>query len=164
MAAGERDSLLGCLDEARRQIEELLPKIDPAKEICPGWTIREMFAHISGWDDACIDALEAHVSGRPLSISAIHSLKKYNESTVNSRKALTYDQILNEWREKRELLRDMIRKLSEEKFSEPIAVPWGKEITIRKLVEIFSQHEKEHAQEIVEWLKQPEKLLGKAGR
>ena len=48
MAAGERDSLLGCLDEARRQVEELLPKIDPAKEICTGWTIREMLAQRLG--------------------------------------------------------------------------------------------------------------------
>jgi hypothetical protein len=54
--------------------------------------------------------------------------------------------------------------LPEEKFFEPIALPWGKETTVKKLVDIFSRHEKEHAQDIIEWLKQPEKPLGKAGK
>lgn len=164
MTAGERDILLHRLDEARRQIEELLPKIDPEVEIWQGWTIKQILAHITGWDDACIDALRAHELSCPPSIPAIHSLDKYNELTVSSRKDFTYDQILTEWRLTRQVLREIIVQLPEEKSFDPIAVPWGRKTPLTRLVDIFSHHEKEHAQEIREWLKQPEKSDGKAGK
>jgi len=162
MTAGDRDFLLNRLDETRLKIEELLPKIDPEKDIYPGWTLKLMLAHITGWDEATVDALRAHALGLPPSIPAIHSLDEYNSLTVSSRKDWTYDQTLKEWRQTRQILRDILEQLPEEKFIEPIAVPWGKKTTVTKLVNIFSQHEKEHAQDIIEWLQQPEKPLGKA--
>ncbi len=160
----ERDALLQRLEEARIKIEELLPKIDSEKEVYPGWDMKRLLAHITGWDDASIDALRAHEKGYPPTIPAIHSLDEYNEFTVNSRADLTYEQILDEWRLKRHVLRDIIEQLSEEKFLEPLAVPWGRTTTVARLVDIFSRHEEEHAQDINEWLKQPEKPLEKAGR
>jgi hypothetical protein len=164
MTADKRDFLLQPLDETRLQIEEIIPKIDPAKEIYPGWTIRQMLAHITGWDDASIDALRAHALGRSPSIPAIHSLDEYNNLTVTSHKDLNFDQILKEWRLKRLVLRDIIKQLPEEKILEPIAVPWGKKTTLPKLLDIFSHHEKEHTQDVNEWLKHPEKPLGKEGK
>jgi hypothetical protein len=163
MPAGEREILLKRLDESRLKLEELLPKIDPSKEIHPGWSIRQMLAHITGWDAACIDALRAHGVDRPTSIPAIHSLDEYNEKTVSSRNGLTYDQTLKEWRLTRQVLREIIEQLPEEKFLVPVAVPWGRKTTVTNLVDIFSGHEEEHAQDITEWLKHPEKPLGKAG-
>jgi hypothetical protein len=164
MTAGKRDILLHHLKDSHQKIEELLPKIDPKKEIYPGWTIRQILAHISGWDDASIDALRAHELGRSSSIPAIHSLDKYNELSVSSRKDLTFDQILKEWRVTRQILLEIIEQLPEAKFFEPFAIPWGRQTTVTKLADIFSIHEKEHAQDIVKWLKRPEKPLGKAGK
>lgn len=160
----EKDSLLHRLEKARLRIEELLPKIDSEKEVYPGWSIKHLIAHITGWDDASIDALRAHETGCSPSLPAIHSLDEYNELTVTFRADLTYEQILNEWRLKRNVLREIVEQLSEEKFLEPFAVPWGKKITVTSLVDIFSHHEEEHAQDINEWLKQPEKPLDKAGK
>jgi hypothetical protein len=164
MTAGERELMLNRLDENRRKLEELLPGIDPEKEVCPGWTIKQMLAHITGWDDACIDALRAHEYGRPPTFPVILSLDKYNEYTVSSRKNLTFDQTLKEWRLTRQVLRAIIEQFPEEKFFEPVAVPWGRKTTISELVEIFSDHEGEHARDIIEWLKHPETPLGKAGK
>jgi DinB superfamily len=160
----DRNSLLHRLEEARVKIEELLPKIDPEKEVYPGWSIKHLLAHITGWDDASIDALRAHGMGCLPSFLAIHGLDKYNELTVSSCADLTYEQIRNEWRLKRHVLREITEQLPEEKLLEPLAVPWGKKTTVARLVDIFCHHEEEHARDINEWLKQPEKPLEKAGR
>jgi uncharacterized damage-inducible protein DinB len=163
MISAEKESLLHRLDETRQTIEDLLPEIDPEKDIYPGWTIKQILAHITGWDDATIDALRAHGLGLPPSIPTIHSLDEYNRLTTSSRKDLTYNQILKEWRQTRQVLHDILEQLPDQRFLESIAVPWGRKTTITKLVNIFSHHEKEHAQDIIDWLKQPEKSLGKAG-
>jgi hypothetical protein len=162
MTSEDRDSLLHRLDETRSKIQSLLPKVDIGKEIYLGWTIKELLAHMTGWDDATIDALRSHVIGRPPSIPAIRSLDKYNELTVSSRKDLDYDQVQKEWRLTRQILRTIIEQMPEDDFFEPLIVPWGKKATVTHLVDLFRSHEEEHAQDVIEWLKQPEKLHGKA--
>ena len=163
MSNPERSFLLHRLDENRKNIEELLPRIDPQLEIYPGWTIKDMLAHMTGWDDATIDSLRAHIIGRHPSLEAIRSLDEYNRSTVASRTDLDYDHVLKEWRLTRQVLRTLIDQMPDEKFLEPVTVPWGEKTTITFLVEIFRKHEEEHAHDIREWLDHPEKPLNKDG-
>jgi hypothetical protein len=163
MTSVDRDSLLHRLDETRSKIEELLLKTDRGKEIYPGWSIKDMLAHMTGWDDATIDSLRAHVIGRAPSVAAISSLDKYNNLTVSSRKDLEYDEILKEWRLTRQVLRTIIEEMPEDKFLEPLIVPWGRNTTVDYLVEMFRDHEEEHIRDLDEWLKHPEKPLRKAG-
>lgn len=88
MSTRDRDFLLHRLAEIRQKIEELLPKIDPAKEIYQGWRIKQMLAHITGWGDASIDSLHAHIAGRAPAIPAIRGINEYNIRTVPSRQSL----------------------------------------------------------------------------
>lgn len=151
------------MEETRSKIEELLPQIDPQKEIYPGWTIRNMLAHMTGWDDATIDSLRAHLFGQPPSISAIRSLDEYNSLTVSSRGDLDYDHVLKEWRLTRLVLRSIIEQLPEDKFLSPVLVPWGEKTTVTYLVDMFRGHEQEHTQDILAWLRHPEDPLKKEG-
>ncbi len=163
MANPERGFLLHRLDTTRESIEQILPTIDPDQEIYPGWTIKEMLAHMTGWDDATIDSLRAHVVGRPPSVDAIRSLDEYNERTVTTRHDLEYEQVLREWRLTRQVLRTLIEKIPDEKFLEPLIVPWGEKATLTFLVEMFREHEEEHAQDIRKWMEDPSRPLGKGG-
>ncbi len=163
MAARNRDLLLHQLDEARQKIENLLPKIDPIKEIYPGWTIKQMLAHITGWDDATINSLRAHIAGRVPVIPVNRGLNEYNNRTVALRQELDYSHILSEWRLTRQVLHDIIEEMPDEKFIEQLIVPWGKKGTVTYLVDTLKDHEEEHARDINEWLKRPNKPLGKAG-
>jgi hypothetical protein len=163
MSEAERQFLLHRLDETRATIEEILPNIDPNKQIYPGWTIKDMLAHMTGWDDATIDSLRAHVIGRPPSVEAIRSMDEYNEHTVSSRQDLNYDHILREWRLTRQVLRTVIEQMPEDKFLEPLIVPWGEKATVTFLVEMFRDHEDEHIQDIKKWMQHPDKPLEKEG-
>jgi hypothetical protein len=163
MTSEDRDFLLHRLDETRSKIEKLLLKIDVGKEIYPGWSIKEMLAHMTGWDDATIDALRAHIADCPPSYAAIGSLDKYNILTVSSRKDMDYKQIIQEWRLTRQELRAIIEHMPEDKFNKPLNVPWGRKATVTYLVDMFRDHEEEHTHDLDEWLKHPEKPLEKAG-
>ncbi len=164
MSDEERIFLLHRLDETREIIEEILPRIDKTREIYPGWTIKNMLAHMTGWDDATIDSLRSHVVDRPPSIPAIRSLDEYNADTVSSREDLDYDQVLKEWRLTRQVLRTLIEQMPVDKFLEPLVVPWGEKTTVAFLVEMFRDHEEEHVHDILEWAKEPSRPLAKAGK
>lgn len=163
MSTPERGFLLHRLDETRQEIEELLPKIDPAKFIYPGWTIKEMLAHMTGWDDVLIDSLRAHLTGNPPALEAIRSINEYNDRTVAARAGLDYDHILKEWRLARQVLRTILEQMPDEKFSEPLPVPWGKPTSVAFLVEVFRDHEEEHARDIRRWLENPDRPIEENG-
>ena len=111
MLVPDRDVLFNRLDKARSKIEELLPKIDPHKEIYPGWTIKDLLAHMTGWDEVAIDSLQSHLGNRPPTIPAIHDLDEYNALTVSSRKDMDYEPVLKEWRLSRQVLRTILEQL-----------------------------------------------------
>lgn len=163
MTICEKDILIYRLDETRLKIEELLPKIDPVKEIYPGWTIKQMLAHITGWDEVTINSLRSHIAGKAASVPANRGINEFNARTVASRQEQDYSHILKDWRLARKVLRTILEKMPEEKFLEPLTAPWGEKGTVAYLVDIFREHEEEHVRDINEWLKRPEKPLGKAG-
>lgn len=164
MTSADREFLLHRLDETRAKIEALLPKIDPCQQIYPGWTIKDLLAHMTGWDDATIDSLQAHMNGRPPGVAAIRSLDEYNSSTVSSRQDLDYEQVLKEWRLTRQVLRTLIEQMPEDKFFGALVVPWGEKATVTYLVDMFREHEEEHLLDVIKWLEAPQTTLGKSGK
>ncbi len=163
MSTADRETLLARLDETRAKVEELLPRIDPEKEIYLGWRIKDILAHITGWDDATVDSLRAHVAGRLPATPADRGLDEYNSRTVSSRKDLDTPHVLNEMRLTRQILRTIVECMPEEKYFEPLILPWGVKGTVTDLVEIFREHEEEHAHDLREWLQNPDQPLGKKG-
>jgi hypothetical protein len=163
MSERERIFLLHRLDETRETIEKILPTIDLTHQIYPDWTMKDMLAHMTGWDDATIDSLRAHVIGRSPSVDAIRSLDEYNALTVSSRKDLNYEHVLREWRLTRQVLRTIIEQMPDDKFLEPLVVPWGEKATVTFLVDMFREHEEEHTRDILEWAKDTTHPLTKDG-
>ena len=163
MTLADREYLLTRLDEMRGHLEDLLPRVDPTREIYPGWRIKDMLAHTTGWDDATIESLRAHVAGRQPIALADHGIDEYNARTVASRRDLDYDHVLKEWRLTRQVLRTIIEQMPEDKFFEALVIPWGGKGTVTYLVETFRDHEDEHVHDLQKWLQDPSRPLGKEG-
>lgn len=153
MPVSDRNYLLHMMNETRSKIEVLLPQIDPYKEIYPGWTISDVLAHMIGWDDATLDALNAHLLNQPPSISDIRNLDEYNATSISSRKDLDDEHILKEWRHTRKELQSIIEQMPEDKFVSPVIVPWGGKSTVTDLMRMLRDHEEEHIWGILEWRK-----------
>jgi hypothetical protein len=163
MTKPDRKSLLHIMDETRGRLEDLLPQIDLRKEIYPGWTIRDLLAHLTGWDVATIDAISAFLNGTPTSISDIRNLDEYNALSISARTGLDDGQIITEWRLTRQDLRRLVEQFPEASFDVPIPVPWGGKSTVSDLMGMFCDHEDYHTQDVIIWLDHPEKPLMEKG-
>jgi hypothetical protein len=155
MPVQNRYFLLHLMDKTRNQTEVLLSRIDPTKQLYTGWTIKEVLAHLTGWDDAVIDSLLAYIDNKPSTNPIIKSLDEYNAVSISSRWDYTEEQILKEWRSTRQKLRNIIEQFPKNMLESPVIVPWGEESTPANLMIMLCEHEEEHFRDISEWLKNP---------
>ena len=144
----EREELIRELDKSRGILLELLADIPPDIEIYPGWTLRQFYAHLTGWDDATTSSLRAHASGQDQVTPAADGIDFYNAHSVSTREELDYDHTCREWDLARTELKDAVRAMPPEKFEEKLIYPWGGVGTVSKLIEVIYEHEAEHAAEI----------------
>lgn len=140
--------LLQELDEARAKMREITTLTGENTEIYAPWKMKEVLAHLTGWDDATIAALQAHARGEVPTTPAERGIDFYNAQTVSTREELPYAHIVREWEKTRELLKQVLCDLPEEKFAEPLIYPWGPTGTVPQIVRIMIHHEHEHADEI----------------
>ncbi len=132
----------------RNQLRELLPKIDIHMEIYPGWTIKEVLAHLIGWDDASIIALQMFAAGQPPLMTAARGINFYNSQTVAERKELTLEQIIREWEWVREQLIPIVHALTDKELAATLVAPWGGSMSVLDLLNVIVHHENEHTEVI----------------
>ena len=58
-----KTELISRLDVAREALRDALEGVDTEQEICPGWTVNGLLAHISGWDEYAIPWFRAVAAG-----------------------------------------------------------------------------------------------------
>ena len=143
-----RSQLVGQLEQARTEMTIQLDEIDKNRKIYPLWTIREILAHITGWDDAIIASLSAHIAGREPGTPAARGIDNYNAETVATREGLDYDHIYREYIHTRDVLVDLVTSMPLEKASQPFVFPWGVVGDLQELLKVFIDHETEHAGDV----------------
>jgi len=143
-----RSELVRRWKESRQAILAHLEEIDKNRKIYPLWTIREILAHLSGWDDAVIASIQAHVSGSELPITAARGVDVYNAETVHTREGLDYDHIYREFIITRQQALEVIQHMPAEKVEQPFIFAWGQTGMLDELLNTFIEHEFEHAKDI----------------
>jgi hypothetical protein len=141
----DKATLITEFDQARNHMRQLLAEIDTKLEIYPEWTIKELLAHLAGWDDATILTLQAFERGEATPLLAMRGINFYNAQTVGERAELELKQIIREWEMVREQLLSILAAMPEEKLNVPVTSPWGDTHTVAQLVKIMADHEEEHA-------------------
>jgi hypothetical protein len=148
----EREELIRELDQARKILLELLADIPPDIEIYPGWTLRQFYAHLTGWDEVVTTSLREHAAGRIPAAPVVNGIDAYNAESVHTRESLDYEHIVKEWNLAREEFRATIRDFPPDRLNELLLFPWGRTGSVRQLVEILVEHEsEEHANELRAW-------------
>jgi hypothetical protein len=154
----DRMQLIEQLDNARQMMHNIVDEIDPDLEIYEGWTIKDLLAHLTGWDDSTIASLEAHIAGDAPATPAARGIDYYNTQTVETRQSLDLEHVLREWEFTRERLKKLILEMPRDKIEQTLVVAWGSTGTVRELVQIFAEHEEEHAVEIQGIMKRKSKV------
>ena len=144
----QNELLIQRLENSRALMIAHLDEIDKNRKVYPLWTVREIIAHLSGWDDATIAFLKALIAGETPPTPAVRGIDVYNDETVATREGLDYDHIYREYIETRKVLLDLIRKVPEEKVTRIYITPWGDEGSLVDMVDIFAPHEEEHAEDV----------------
>jgi hypothetical protein len=147
-AMEEAHRLIVELDRARAATHLMLKTIGLRQEIYPGWSLKEFLAHLAGWDECTLAALEAHAIGNVPNTPAKIGIDDYNKLSIEKRKELPYARVSAEFEQVREELKARIRTLPAGKYKEPLVYPWGPRGSVRKLVEIMIHHEIEHVEEL----------------
>jgi uncharacterized protein (TIGR03083 family) len=146
----EITALIQQLDGARQAVATELAGIDQDQTICPGWTIKDLLAHLIGWDEVATAALRVYNLGQGPVTAPVPGIEYHNAQSVAMRKALSYNHMVKEWDLARDLLKAALLAVSSDKIDAPLLYPWGPTGTVRELVAIYAQHELEHAAELHE--------------
>ena len=144
----EREQIIAEFEKSRERMRAVVAKADSHQTIYPRWTMKEVLDHLSGWDDAVILILKAHISGITEDMPSVRGINIYNAETVSTREALPYEHSLREWEASREALKKLILELPDEKMKEVFSFPWGGSGNVADMLRIFYEHEEEHAEEI----------------
>lgn len=145
----KREELAARLERSRASMLIHLDEIDRNRKIYPLWTVREILAHLSGWDDATISFIRAILDGdQPGLTLAAQGIDVYNAQTISTREGLDYNHIYHEYLETRRILLELIRRMPEEQVTQPYVLPWGGYGTLVDMVNIFAPHEEEHAEDL----------------
>ncbi|MBI5671346.1 MAG: maleylpyruvate isomerase N-terminal domain-containing protein [Chloroflexi bacterium] len=143
-----REQLIEGLDASHAAMQSLLDEVEKNWEVYPGWTIRQVLAHLTGWDEATTASLRAYTEGSEAAIASYRGINDYNARSVETRQDLRYEQTCREWELAREALKAAILAVPDEKFGGEVLYPWGQRGSIPQLIEIFIEHDREHADEI----------------
>ncbi len=149
-----REKILEQYTNSKQAIVKQLDEIDRNRKIYPLWTIREIVAHLSGWDDAAIGFLSAILKGEATPTPAMRGIDVYNEETVSTREGLSYDHIVREYHNTREKLLELIRQANDEVLTTKATLPWGGEGTFEQIAAGLSDHEMTHVEDIRKFIEE----------
>jgi hypothetical protein len=129
-----KSELTQWLKDSDQQITELVNQVDPNMEIYPGWTIREVLAHFTGWDTAVVASLKSHAADLIPSVVAGCDHNVHNADTIKEHETLSFEQIYQECQQTHEQLKIVIRELPSEKMEGEFIFHWGQTGKIEDLV------------------------------
>lgn len=126
---------------ARNKLFCLIDQFDPSLEVYPHWTIKDLLAHLAGWDEVVIETLSAFITGQPSQNPVIHGINAYNTQTTGQRTSIDLESIRFESESKRQQVISLLRLIPPDRLNEDIAYPWHAHGTIAQMMQIFIHHE-----------------------
>lgn len=144
-----RDQIIQILTLSRREIRQAIDQIDPTSQIYPGWQLRELLAHIAGWDQLLAKCLSAHANGERFSRPGFPETDEFNRQSIEARADLSTEQVSADWETRREELIAVLGAMPPERFEQPLIFPWGQVGTVEDILRGFASHERRHAEEMV---------------
>ncbi len=144
----DKHQIIADLDSARARLDAAIASLDSSEMIYPRWRLKELLDHIAGWDDAVLTALRSHAAGETPVVSAPRGIDYYNAQTVSRRETIPLEHTRREYEVTRRLLKQIILEMADERFSQPLVYPWGPKGTVWQMMEVFVEHEHEHAEDL----------------
>ena len=115
--------LLSEIDQIRTNMGKVVQETDTGLMIYPGWTIKELIAHITAWEIVIHKAILAYLAGDPPYFLHEQDFDIFNEEAVDFRASWSLEKVLQEW--KRITLQAKEAGLEEERLSGELHLLYG---------------------------------------
>jgi len=156
---GRKDEIIKGLIEARKQIVDLASELSPEKqdEIFLGtWNIKDLLAHLIGWDYTNIESIEDIRSGESLQVLERYDpdWAQYNADLVENYGEEDFRKLIEAIRRSHQELIEFIETIPPDEIEKDFGVraPNGKNITVESVLQFEIDDEGRHLQQILEWL------------
>jgi hypothetical protein len=155
-----QEEIIAGLIEARRQILDTVSTLSPEKqdEIFLGsWAIKDLLAHLVGWDYANIDAVKDIRAGKPPRVLEQWDPNwvKYNAELVRQYKRDNWVELLDSIQQSHHALIEIVRAIPAEDVEKDFGIrsPSGTNVTVELFLQFEIEDEGRHYQQIRDWLK-----------
>ncbi|MEI6291358.1 MAG: ClbS/DfsB family four-helix bundle protein [Chloroflexota bacterium] len=147
-----KESLINIMESSHQRILQVISKINPDREIYPGWTSKEVLAHLSGWDELVINYLESIIVGQVPAVIEGLDIDEYNLQAVKKRSGIDYARVYQEYKDLRKNLLKLLSSVPDDQVEISQMLPWGETGTLLDVVNVFGPHEAGHADDMDELL------------
>lgn len=138
---------------SRRELTEL--------PIYAGWTIKDVLAHVLGWDHRVLKTLPLMLQNRASEVASVE-VDEYNQESIATWRHKSFAEILAEVQSTHRQILEIISQLDHKEI-DTRRERHGRIITIRSyVIDVMIEHDREHAAEIELWRKNLEQSIDPA--
>ena len=156
----DKTSILNKMSISYAALEEILTSLDKTQYftegVIPGWSIKDILAHITSWHHRLLMWLDAAVRNEEPTISGpdnVEEMDALNAQFYQENKSLPLDEVLSDFRTTHQHIMDIVQAMPEEDLISPHRFAWSKgEPLWQAIAGDTYEHYREHIEQIQEWL------------
>jgi len=155
-----KDQILSALVETRQNIlaeASQFSEVEQNQVFLGIWSVKELLAHLIGWDETNIDAAKSILKGQLPAFyeHRDHDWQTYNAMLVKKHKRDSFQELLGAVKGSQKKLIEFLQTVPPEHFNKDFGVRFrGYKVTIQRLLEAECKDEQTHLQQITEFFRQ----------
>jgi len=155
-----KDQILSALIETRQHIIHQAREIsakDRDRVFLGIWSVKDLLAHLVGWDHSDLEAVNAVMSGRLPAFYEYHDhdWKKYNSILVAKYKRSSFRELMSALDHSHSELVEFLKTVPAEIFNKDFGVRFrGYKVTVQRLLESETKDEQTHSRQIEDLFKE----------
>jgi uncharacterized damage-inducible protein DinB/predicted RNase H-like HicB family nuclease len=158
MQAGHKSVLVAALAAAREELAAaaaLVPQEErSSRPVCGVWTLKDLLGHVADWEWFCVESLRQFSAGEATRVQHDGGVDAWNKAQAAVRRDDQWQTAWDEFHAARKALLAILNRLSQADLDEPFPNPWDPDGTPYRWIQIFQEHDREHARDIraaVQW-------------
>ena len=156
----DKTSILNQMRINYAALEEILAPLDKTQYstegVIPGWSIKDMLAHIASWHHRLLMWLDAAVRNEEPTISGpdnVEEMDALNAQFYQENKSRPLDEVMADFLITHQQIMDIVQAMPEEDLMSPHRFAWTKgEPLWQAIAGDTYEHYREHIAQIQEWL------------
>lgn len=159
-AQARKEEVISALVKARRDIlaeMSVLSKADREQIFLGVWSVKDLLAHLTGWDFTNMEAVKSVLAGSLPSFYEYHDRdwQTYNAILVAKYRKNSFKELLASVKNSQRKLHEILQSIAPEDFNKDFGVRFrGYKVTVQRLLEAEAKDEQVHCRQLVDFFKE----------